>query len=198
MTSINQIIRTATAPRLSLRMSKSRSGLNSVKRDWSCGSGKSAASSQEIYWPPTPPQQGAPADAPSSPIYWPPTPPKKIEPEPEASTSSVSQLTGKEKRRRDIHYALSNRSSPAVVQGSAWTPAQSHSDASDASYPSKRFKSAVYKEAASEIVGPLVEVQKIKALASIFLSEEQRSILELVERGTSLFYTGSAGIFMQP
>ncbi|KAJ6476576.1 hypothetical protein DFH09DRAFT_865533, partial [Mycena vulgaris] len=32
-----------------------------------------------------------------------------------------------------------------------------------------------------------------KGLASVFLSDEQKRVLRLVENGLSLFYTGSAG-----
>lgn len=180
-------------------MSRARSGLGSVKRNWSDASISEAPySSQDIPWPPTPPQP----------------PPKK--------------LSGQEQRMKDIQdalaghpsnseksapfapplnpsNALNKRSSPDAAHSSAPAPKKARqlppnwegkdpltrsgfgknaiSSNTDSSGTSSTTKAPV-----SGAAGP----SKTK-VASVFLSQEQTRILKLVEEGNSVFYTGSAG-----
>ncbi|KAJ7108866.1 hypothetical protein C8R43DRAFT_905203 [Mycena crocata] len=159
---------------------KSQSGLGSIKRDWSVNSVGGPKSSQEIEWLPTPPK-----------------PVVKAQPE----------LTGREKRLRDIQNALASRSTPAVAQPFA-TKRLSDTEYPDASHPTKKPRqlppgyddpitqstnfasSSRTAKAQSTYTAP---PQSTKKMAGVFLSQEQQQILKLVQEGTSVFYTGSAG-----
>ncbi|KAF7370295.1 ATP-dependent DNA helicase PIF1 [Mycena sanguinolenta] len=161
-------------------MSKTQSGLGTIKRDWSITSVNAPKSSQEIPWDPTPP--------------------KPVQPE----------LSGKEKRLRDIQNALSARSTPAVAQQKR--PSDSF-DASDAVPPAKKKRQLPPGYGDDDGYDPAARAAHFasssrssalakstytapppsKKMASVFLSQEQNQILKLAQEGKSLFYTGSAG-----
>ncbi|KAJ7655719.1 hypothetical protein DFH06DRAFT_992481 [Mycena polygramma] len=177
-------------------MSKSQSGLSTLKRDWSVTSSTAAPkSSQEIPWSPTPPK-----------------------PAPQASSSSAG-LTGREKRLRDIQNALDSRSTPAVAQpkrssdteasdpppakkkrqlppgygdNAAYVPPRYPERDDDDYDPAKRAAhfSSVSRPALNKSTYTAPPPKKVSA---VFLSQEQTQILKLVQEGSSVFYTGSAG-----
>ena len=163
-------------------MSKSQSGLGTIKRDWSITSANAPKSSQEIAWDPTPP--------------------KPVQPE----------LSGREKRLRDIQNALGARSTPAVMQPQQKRPSDSF-DASDAVPPAKKKRQLPPGYGDDDDYDPAARAAHFasssrssalakstytapppsKKMASVFLSQEQTQILKLAQEGKSLFYTGSAG-----
>lgn len=175
--------------------SKSQSGLGSIQRDWSMSSLNPPPSSQEIEWLPTPPKQTTASQQASS-----------------SSSSSGVELTGREKRLRDIQNALNNRSTPAVAQPFAKPKRGSdteYPDASDSLPPMKKHRQLPpgYRDddpitqATNFSSGSRTTKNKStytapppsKKVAGMFLSSEQKEILKLVEDGQSVFYTGSAG-----
>ncbi|KAJ6620614.1 hypothetical protein B0H10DRAFT_1066191 [Mycena sp. CBHHK59/15] len=167
---------------------KSQSGLATLKRDWSVASSNPPKSSQEIDWPPTPPKQ--------------PTP-------------SQTELSGKEKRLRDIQNALSNRSTPVISQPFAkpLTKRPSDTEFPDTSHEAPLTKKPRQLPPGYRDDDPLTRatdfssgsrVSKVKStytpappetkkVSPVFLSQEQNQILKLVQDGNSVFYTGSAG-----
>ncbi|KAJ7068856.1 hypothetical protein B0H15DRAFT_141771 [Mycena belliarum] len=162
-------------------MSKSQSGLGSVKRDWSANP---PASSQEIEWLPTPPKPVA-------------------LPQPAVSSSGV-ELTGKQKRLRDIQNAINNRTTPTIAH-----PFAKPKRASDTEYPEASGSVPPTKKPRQLPPGyreddPMTRSTQFtsssraaappsKKIGKVFLSSEQKQILKLAEEGHSLFYTGSAG-----
>ena len=157
-----------------------QSGLGVVKRDWSIQSAsQEPRSSQPIYWPPTP--------APAQPA------PRK--------------LTGSEQRLKDIQDALTGYTlvPPSQVQNKRESPSENippakrarqlpsdwHSNdiLSKPSLPRQSVatnKKTVYENSTSS--------SSVKKVAPVFLSQEQTQILKLVQDGSSVFYTGSAGM----
>ncbi|KAJ2918646.1 hypothetical protein MD484_g1770, partial [Candolleomyces efflorescens] len=178
-----------------------RSGLGTVKRDWSTSSMQSSQtlkSSQDIPWSPT---QRKPQE-----------------------TTRV--LTGAEKRLRDIQKALEEcqyNKPPAPLVDSRRVANKRLSDegTSDASNPTKKRRVLPWAEAdslssksgfgsdsitaggssrgsqnirtANSTPAPSSSSGKPDKLAAVFLSQEQTQILKLVQEGNSVFYTGSAG-----
>ncbi|KAL1708401.1 hypothetical protein EV121DRAFT_172881, partial [Schizophyllum commune] len=57
----------------------------------------------------------------------------------------------------------------------------------------KSLSNAKTSTGVRSINGPSTAGSSKKALAGVFLSDEQTQILRLVEEGNSVFYTGSAG-----
>ncbi|KAJ7698978.1 hypothetical protein B0H17DRAFT_926912 [Mycena rosella] len=130
-----------------------------------------------------------------------------------ASSSSSTELTGREKRLRDIQNALNNRSTPVVAQPFANPKPKRTSDTEypDAAPPTKKHRQlpAAYTDddpmtkatnfssgsrtAAKTKSTYTAPPPSKKKVAGMFLSEEQKQILKLVQDGHSLFYTGSAG-----
>ncbi|KAJ7763562.1 hypothetical protein DFH07DRAFT_738703 [Mycena maculata] len=170
--------------------SKSQSGLGSIQRDWSVNSATAPKSSPEIEWSPTPPK-------PQQPV---------------SSSSSTVELTGREKRLRDIQNALNNRSTPVVSQPFAKPKRSSdteYPDASDSVPPTKKprqlppgwgdddtmTRATTFNSGSrtartkSTYTAPPPNVK----VSAVFLSGEQTQILKLVQDGKSVFYTGSAG-----
>ena len=157
-----------------------QSGLGVVKRDWSIQSAsQEPRSSQPIYWPPTP-TPGQPA-------------PRK--------------LTGSEQRLKDIQDALTGyapvppsqaqnkRASPsgkippakrARQLPSDWHNNDTLSKPSLPRQPVATSQKHVYENSTSST--------SVKKIAPVFLSQEQTQILKLVQDGSSVFYTGSAGM----
>ncbi|KAJ3515174.1 hypothetical protein NLJ89_g1922 [Agrocybe chaxingu] len=176
-------------------MSKARSGLGSVKRDWSSnGVLHEPRSSQEIAWPPTQaPQPAAPS----------------------------RKLTGSELRLKAIQEALAGyppavppplakssvqnkRASPTAQLAAEPQPKRARQLPPDwpgtdalsrptlsakppSGYSRTNSKSAFNSPASSS------GTSAPKKIAPIFLSQEQTQILKLVQDGDSVFYTGSAG-----
>lgn len=159
-----------------------QSGLGVVKRVWSIPSAsQEPRSSQPIYWPPTPtPVQPAPR-----------------------------KLTGSEQRLKDIQDALrgyapvppsevqNKRASPSgkipPAKRARQLPSDWHSNDSDTlskpslpRQPVATNKKPVYEDSTSS--------SSVKKIAPVFLSQEQTQILKLVQIGSSVFYTGSAGM----
>jgi len=172
-------------------MSKSskpaQSGLGTVRRDWSILSvPQQPRSSQEIYWPPTPPNPVQPA---------------------------ARKLTGAEQRLKDIQDALAGYSStvpPLVEQNKRASPSENTTTAP----PTKRARRQLPPDwHRNDILSkPSLSRQPVAAnnkkstyedsassssvkqkIAPVFLSQEQTQILKLVQDGNSVFYTGSAG-----
>lgn len=175
-------------------MSKSaKSGLGSIRRDFS-SSDVAPRSSQEIYWPPTQPTKTVP-QAP---------PPRK--------------LTGSEARLKAIQDALSSMPSsvpPAALAPSLSANKRPNPDTTPTQPPSKKARQlppdwdaslsgssfATSKSSSQKSKGEnkpfsnsgTAQKPATKKLASVFLSAEQTQILKLVQEGDSVFYTGSAG-----
>ena len=162
-----------------------RSGLGVVKRDWSI----SSASQEPIS---------------SQPIYWPPTPPNPVQP-------AARKLTGSEQRLKDIQDALTGYA-PVPPSRSTSEAQNKRENLSERPPPAKRArqlppdwhsndtlskpsltrqsvgttnKKTVYENPTSS--------SSVKKIAPVFLSQEQTQILKLVQDGSSVFYTGSAG-----
>ena len=161
-----------------------QSGLGVVKRDWSIQS-----ASQEPRF--------------SQPIHWPPTP-KPVQ-------SAPRKLTGSEQRLKDIQDALTGyapvppslstsqgqnkRASPSDKMPPAkrarqlpsdWHSNDTLSKPSLPRQPVDTNKKTVYENPTSS--------SSVKKIAPVFLSQEQTQILKLVQDGSSVFYTGSAGM----
>ncbi|KAJ7800557.1 hypothetical protein B0H14DRAFT_2387104 [Mycena olivaceomarginata] len=168
-------------------MSKSQSGLGTIKRDWSITSATAPKSSQDIPWDPTPPKPAPPPEKP---------------------------LTGREKRLRDIQNALDSRPTPIVAQqkrpsdSDASAPLAKkkrqlppgYGDNNDYVPPKYERDEAYTDRSAPFATGSRPVLAKStytapppKKVAPVFLSQEQTHVLKLAQEGKSLFYTGSAG-----
>lgn len=157
----------------------SQSGLRSIKRDWS----DKPPSSQDIHWDPTPPKddarsrrlkeieealRSAPASSSSSkPLSTQPTNNKR------PSTTSIDEVPSKKLRQLPVSWGQDDLLSSSTT----WSRDK----------PSKALTSA--KKESSRPTGR----DKPPKRAAMSLSQEQTQILRLVEKGTSVFYTGSAG-----
>ena len=167
-----------------------QSGLGVVKRDWSTPSAsQEPRSSQQIYWPPTPPVQPA-----------------------------ARKLTGSEQRLKDIQDALTGYSPVPPSRVTAMPPlnesqAQNkRASPSEKTPPAKRARqlppdwhsndtlskpSLTRQPVAANkktIYETSMSLSSVKKIAPVFLSQEQTQILKLVQDGDSVFYTGSAGM----
>lgn len=177
-----------------------RSGLGTVKRDWSTQSSQPLKSSQEIPWAPTPPK----------------------------TQETTRVLTGAEKRLREIQKALEEcqHNKPPAPLTNSRVPNKRLSDegTSGASHTTKKRRVLPWAETDSlssksgfgndSIAGGSRNLQNTRTanavapssssstvassskpdkLAAVFLSQEQTQILKLVQEGNSVFYTGSAG-----
>ncbi|KAJ7066372.1 PIF1-like helicase-domain-containing protein [Mycena amicta] len=178
-------------------MSKSQSGLASIRRDFST---TSMGSQEAIPWDPTPPKP-APFSQPQTSSTL------------SGSTEPTARETARERRLREIQNALSNRSTPALVQQAPVLPTKrpSDPDLSDAFQPTKKPRKlprgyededddeeynprggSFSRSGKSKATFTAPPPEKRKA-GKIELSQEQKQILKLVEDGQSIFYTGSAG-----
>ncbi|KAF7310006.1 ATP-dependent DNA helicase PIF1 [Mycena indigotica] len=171
-------------------MSKAKSGLASVKRDFSSSS---VGSQDAIPWDPTPPKATSSSQTTSS--------------TPELS----ARETARERRLREIQNALNNRSTPTLAEPTKPSlPSKRPSDPglSDALQPTKKPRklppgyeddgehdlssrsTAFSRNKATYTPAPLTK----RKAGTIELSGEQKQILKLVvDDGESVFYTGSAG-----
>ena len=152
-----------------------QSGLGVVRRDWSIPDAtQEPRSSQPIYWPPTPPNPVQPAE---------------------------EKLTASERRLKAIQDALRcapvppKRASPSGKMPPAkrarqlppdWHRNDTLSKPSLTRQPEGANKKTVYENSISS--------SSVKKIAPVFLSQEQTQILKLVQDGSSVFYTGSAGM----
>lgn len=179
-----------------------RSGLGSLRRDWSQSS-QQPQSSQEVAIPWEPTQK-----------------PKKEEARP---------LTGTEKRLRDIQRALEEiqNNKPAAPLAPSRVPNKRPSNegveagatgakkrrvlpwendamssksgfgndsiAQSDNRRSRSIKPTPAPVAPSSSTTPTASNGKSSKVAAVFLSQEQTHILQLAQEGNSLFYTGSAG-----
>jgi len=171
-------------------MSKARSGLSTVKRDWD----DIPSSSPEVVY-----DWGA--------TQRPVQPQQKTQ----QTAGSSAPLTGQQKRLRDIQEALAGMHRPPSSGSSSQNKRESPTDSHGTAPPEKRrrlppgwedslsmpslssssSKSTKSSGSSQTIVATPPEP---KAIASIFLSQEQTKILKLVQDGDSVFYTGSAGM----
>lgn len=171
-----------------------KSGLGTVKRDFSSSSiSNPPKSSQEIYWPPTPPPTKLSGQA------------QRLKDIQDALASCSTPLTDSkgqnkrpsptgpadgptEKRPRQLPPGWGNDSLSAPTYGSDSSlrrPSSSRTTSSSSSFPSTTAASST---------SSLASTKKANAkVASVFLSQEQTQILKLVQEGNSVFYTGSAG-----
>lgn len=177
-------------------MSKSaRSGLSTVRRDWE----DRPPSSPEVFYAWEPTQRPAPAQQQMT-----------------RGTSMTGGLTGAEKRLRDIQEAFAqiSREQSLHSESSSQNKRPSPSDAPATAPPEKRRRlpsswddslsasSLSVQSRSSNSKSGSVSSQttpappESKNLASIFLSQEQTRILKLVQGGESVFFTGSAGMFV--
>ena len=179
---------------------KPQSGLSTVRRDFS---------STEIVPPPKSSQS----------IHWSPSPPV-------APPAPLKKLSGSEARLKAIQEALAGYPAsepPLLVQSLTQNKRPSPTGTSATGNPPKRArqlppdwpsndslskpslsakplsssardprKSAFNTPASSSGSGSSIKPK----VASVFLSQEQKTILKLVEEGESVFYTGSAGKFI--
>ncbi|KAF8966322.1 PIF1-like helicase-domain-containing protein [Flammula alnicola] len=172
-----------------------KSGLGTVKRDWSSSDvAQAPKSSQEIYWPPTPP-------------VVPQAPAKK--------------LTGSEQRLKAIQEALAGypSSAPPPLAPSTLQNKRPSPNGNDATMPPKRARQlpligmilsrppACRTRAYNQdphlrrtipvtlhlVLQRAHPVHPQSQTCPVFLSQEQTQILKLVQEGESVFYTGSAG-----
>ncbi len=170
---------------MSSNQKTAQSGLRTLQRDFSASS---SSQPLDIDWPPSPPSQ--------------PTKP----------------LTGSQKRLRDIEEALRGMSSkPAqLTKGVAQPLVASKAFNKRPSDPAPDFSSVPAKRPRTEIPKELEPTQFVRSsssagtartkdvktttsngpqkVAKVFLSQEQKAILSLVQDGQSVFYTGSAGM----
>lgn len=163
-----------------------QSGLGVVKRDWSIPSASQEPGS-------------------SQPIYWPPTPPNPVQPAPR-------QLTGSEQRLKDIQDALTGYASvppsrfTSQVQNKRASPSEKTPSAKRARQLPPDWHSNDTLSKPSLIRQPVANrkpvyenstsLSSVKKIAPVFLSQEQTQILKLVQDGSSVFYTGSAGMWL--
>lgn len=153
----------------------SKSGLGKVKRDWS---------------------ESQPSSSQESPIAWPPSPPPQ----------RAVEMTAAQRRLQAIQEALNPTSSAPVKTAPSLKPSTAPNKRPHSEMSSAQSQPAPLKKARQmEGVKPRATTQPSKATSSstskaaaakpakIFLSEEQKKILKLVEDGQSVFYTGSAG-----
>ena len=182
---------------------QAKSGLSTIKRDFSTSSIGSAAprSSQPLDWDPSPPR--------------PAPPPKKKLTGSEARLLAIQEaLAGLPKQPSPAPLGPSNtqnkRASPTGTQTVEPAPKRSRRilppDWHDNDALSKPTLAAPIpnqsksRSSSGSVLSPLVDspssslssASKTK-VAPIFLSQEQTQILRLVQEGESLFYTGSAG-----
>jgi hypothetical protein len=160
-----------------------QSGLGVVRRDWSIPSAsQEPRSSQPIYWPPTPPLN--------------------------AVQPAARKLTGSEQRLKDIQDALTGYAPvpPSQVQNKRASPSGKtpppkrarqlppdwHSN--DALSKPSLTRQPVGANNKKTIYENSTSSSSTKKIAPVFLSQEQTQILKLVQDGSSVFYTGSAGM----
>ncbi|KAF7308275.1 ATP-dependent DNA helicase PIF1 [Mycena chlorophos] len=170
-------------------MSRAKSGLGSVKRDFS-DAPMSSQGSEALPWDPTPPKY--PSSQPTLSVST------------ATTDASNPKETPRERRLREIQNALSNRTTPALAQP---TKRPSDPDLAEATQPTKKARKLppgylsddeydapkrTSSSARAKVVHTAPPPPKRKG-GKIQLSEEQQQILALVEQGQSVFYTGSAG-----
>ena len=178
-------------------MSKTaQSGLRTLKREFSSSSGSQGTQDSAINWPP---------------------------PQAASKAKTLTKDEQRAKRLRDIEEALSGKASqddrrnaqpaplhanPSATNLSKRPSATDIEDAPAAKKPrqlpsqwrqdaAKSLSSAKTSTGVRSINGPSTAGSSKKALAGVFLSDEQTQILRLVEEGNSVFYTGSAGAFLR-
>lgn len=176
---------------------KAQSGLRTVRRDFS---------SAEISQPPTSSQN----------IHWSPSPPV-------APSAPLKKLSGSEARLKAIQEALAGypaNEPPLLVQSGAqnkrpsptgtsatgnpptkrarqlppdWPSNDSLSKPSLSAKPSSSNNKDNRKFAFNTPASSSSSLSTKPKVAAVFLSQEQKTILKLVQEGESVFYTGSAG-----
>jgi hypothetical protein len=176
--------------------SQPQSGLRTVPRNWSPNDAHSSS-------------QPLPCADPD-PIDWPPSPKR---PTTQPKREAPRELSSYEKRLRAIQEGLDDnlKSSQVLLSSNAANTAQRQKRTSDGATerPAKKrvlpdsFSNLTHAPPAgnSSVSRSLASTSKItkadaKAAekpAKVFLSQEQLQILNLVEQGQSVFYTGSAG-----
>lgn len=155
-----------------------------------------ATSQEEVKHPELPPVEKSPEQAPSSsvPIPWSSSPPSHLAPPPKRrSLPWLNNETDNDSKNRD-NYSRK----PANDSSNPATPAQTKP-----TLPWNKTASAVkeeQKELRRQNKMRQQETEKPRMyrpperVASLFLSDEQRSVLEaVVDKGKSIFFTGSAG-----
>jgi hypothetical protein len=181
-------------------MSKSaRSGLSSVKRDWE----DHPSSSPEVLFAWEPTQRPA-------------QPQQQRTHQQTRGSSTTVLLTGAQKRWKDIQDAFAGMPQQPASSGSlSQSKRQSPTDTPATGPPEKRRRLppgwddslsmpslSVQSRSSNSTKGSgssqtvVSTPPESKKIASVFLSPEQTRILKLVQDGESVFYTGSAGIFL--
>lgn len=176
---------------------KPQSGLNTVRRDFSSTEvSQPPKSSQSIYWSPSPPVA-------------PPAPLKKLSGS-EARLKAIQEaLAGYPPSAPPLVQSVTQNKRPSPTPNSAtgnpptkrarqlppdWPGNDSLSKPSLSTKPSsssnKDIRKSTFNTPTSSSSSSLSTKPKV---ASVFLSQEQKKILKLVESGESVFYTGSAG-----
>lgn len=172
------------------------SGLGTIRRDFSQNSAN-------------PSSRGSTRDEPIA-IDWPPSPPRE-------------KLTGMQLRMKAIEeamgYATASKPSQPLAQSRAFNkrpsdPALLFDDGDAPPQKKKRELPSSWKEdsssktftsrsSSSSVKAQIRDIphaggtsKPTKRLAGVFLSQEQSEILRLVEDGLSVFYTGSAGVYL--
>lgn len=183
-----------------------RSGLGAVKRDWTANSKRAEdeCDSDVIAWSPSPPPADRRTDA-----------QKRIQAIEDAlkfriesteqilSESSSSQASSQSQKRR-VDSSFSQPPAKKRQLPGSWTDAPSQASKSlhntaKTLETTKTFGANNKKAAAAPVAGSSTgkapNAKAASRIAGVFLSAEQNHILKLVQNGTSIFYTGSAGEF---
>jgi hypothetical protein len=174
-----------------------KSGLKSVQRDWSSSSLKP---SQEIHWSPSPPIR----QASKQPLTGAQQRLKDIQ-------DALSGKSVPSERRQAPSQSqplvasknLNKRPSPdlEIIEPSAkkarklpasWKDNDPLTSATWGPSAPTSSRSAVQKPPVTSLPPTTATAGKAK-VAAVFLSQEQNQILKLVQEGSSVFYTGSAG-----
>jgi hypothetical protein len=176
-------------------MSKARSGLSTVKRDWD----DHPSSSPEVFYDWGATQRPAQQQHKTQQLT--------------VGSSTTVPLTGAQKRLKDIQEALASMHGPPSSRSSSQNKRESPTDFSGTAHPEKRRRlppgwddslstpslsvpsrssNSTRSSGSSQTI--VATPPEPKTIASVFLSQEQTRILKLVQDGDSVFYTGSAGM----
>jgi len=175
-------------------MSKARSGLSTIKRDWD----DHPSSSPEVFY-----DWGAT----QRPVQ------QQQRTQQEARSATTVPLTGAQKRLKEIQEALAGLPRPPCSGSSSQNKRESPTDSHGVAPPEKRRRlppgwddslsmpslsaqsrssNSTRSSGSSQTI--VATPSEPKTIASVFLSQEQTRILKLVQDGDSVFFTGSAGM----
>lgn len=165
-----------------------RSGLGTVKRDWSLSAlPQEPRSSQSIEWPATPPN---PVQPPARKLTGPEQRLKDIQDALAGYSSTTPPSAGSQARNKRPSPSENIAPAPQTKRARQLPPDWRRDDILSKPSLSDRPVAANNKKSTYNHSAPSVKPK----IASVFLSQEQTQILKLVQDGNSVFYTGSAGM----